>query len=82
MHLDIEYKETLRAVEDKIVVDIYRIRTAKAYMIKICDISNGKKELIAIKMRYEQKGYDYQTIKDEIREHFINEAYLISHPLH
>jgi hypothetical protein len=77
-----EYKETVRAVADKIVADIYRIRAVKAYMIKICDISNGKKKLIATKLRYEQKGYDYQTIKDEIREYFINEAYLISHPLH
>lgn len=82
MYMEIEYKETLRAVADKIVVDIYRIKPVKAYMIKICDISHGKKELIAMKLRYEQKGYDYQTIKDEIREHFINEAYLISHPFH
>jgi len=82
MHMEIEYKETLRAIEDKIVVDIYRIKRVKAYMIKICDISQGKKELIAMKLRYEQKGYDYQKIKDEIREHFINEAYLILHPLH
>lgn len=82
MHMEMEYKETVRAVEDKIVADIYRIRPEKAYMIKICDISHGKKELIAMKLRYEQKGYDYQMIKDEIREHFINEAYLILHPLH
>jgi hypothetical protein len=34
-----------------------------------------------MKLRYEQKGYDYQSIKDEIRDHFINEAYLILHPL-
>ncbi len=82
MHMDIEYKETLRAIEDKIVADIYRIRKVKAYMIKICDISHGKKELIAMKLRYEQKGYDYQAIKNEIRDHFINEAFLIVHPLH
>ena len=81
MHMDLEYKETLRAIEDKILVDIYRIRKVKAYMIKICDVSHGKKELIAMKLRYEQKGYDYQSIKDEIRDHFINEAYLILHPL-
>ena len=77
-----EYKETMRAVADKIVVDIYRIRPGKAYMIKICDISHGKKELIAMKLRYEQKDYDYQMIKDEIRENYINEAYLILHPVH
>ena len=82
MHMDIEYQETLRAIEDKLVADIYRIRKVKAYMIKICDISHGKKEMIAMKLRYEQKGYDYQSIKDEIKEHFINEAYLISHPVH
>ena len=76
-----EYKETVRAVPEKIVADIYQLKSNKAYMIKICDISHGKKELIATKLRYEQKGYDYQTIKDEIREHFINEVYLILHPL-
>jgi hypothetical protein len=42
--MDIEYKETLRAIEDKIVADIYRIRKVKAYLIKICDIfPTGKK---------------------------------------
>ena len=82
MHMEIEDQETLRAIEDKIVADIYRIRKVKAYMIKICDVSHGKKELIAMKLRYEQKGYDYQSIKDEIRDNFINEAFLIVHPLH
>lgn len=82
MYMEMEYKETLRAIEDKIVADIYQINPEKAYMIMICDISHGKKELIAMKLRYEQTGYDYQTIKDEIRDHFINEAYLIIHPLH
>jgi len=80
-HEDMEYKETIRAGTDKLIADIYQLTSKKAYMIKICDISQGKKEIIAKKLRLELNDYDYQMIKDDIREHFFNEAYLISHPL-
>jgi len=76
-----EYKETVRAVSDNILADIYKLRSSKAYLILICEISHGKKKLIASKLRYEQEGYNYQSIKDDIRENFLNKAYLISHPI-
>ena len=76
-----EYRETLRACTDKLIADIYQLSSKKAYMINICDISNGKKELIAKKLRLEQNDYDYEMLKEDIREHFFNEAYQISHPL-
>ena len=78
---DMEYKETIRAGIDKLIADIYQVRSQKAYMIKICDISHGKKEIIVKKLCLEQNDYDYQMIKNDIREHFFNEAFLISHPL-
>ena len=80
-HEDMEYKETIRAGTDKLIADIYQLTSKKAYMIKICDISHGKKEIIVKKLCFEQNDNDYQMIKDDIREHFFNEAYLISHPL-
>ena len=80
-HEDMEYKETIRAGTDKLVADIYQLTSQKAYIIKICDISYGKKEIIVKKLCLEQNDNDYQMIKDDIREHFFNEAYHISHPL-
>ncbi len=80
-HEDMEYKETIRAGTDKLVADIYQLASQKAYMIKICDISHGKKEIIVKKLCLEQYDNDYQMIKEDIREHFFNEAYQISHPL-
>jgi len=80
-HEDMEYKETIRAGTDKLIADIYQLTSKKAYMIKICDISHGKKEIIVKKLCFEQYDNDYQMIKEDIREHFFNEAYLISHPL-
>ncbi len=82
LHENLEYKETVRTATDKVLADIYQLHSKKAYMINICDISHGKKEIIARKLRYEREGYDYQTIKNEIKEHFFNEAYLILHPAH
>ena len=82
LHENLEYKETVRTATDKILADIYQLKSNKAYMLHICDVSHGKKEIIARKLRYEREGYDYQTIKDEIKEHFFNEAYLILHPVH
>ena len=80
-HEDMEYKETIRSSPDNLIADIYQLTSQKAYMIKICDISHGKKEIIVKKLCLEQNDHDYQMIKDDIREHFFNEAYLISHPL-
>ena len=80
-HEDMEYKETIRAGTDKLIADIYQLTSKKAYMIKICDISNGKKTIIVKKLCFEQNDNDYQMIKEDIREHFFNEAYLITHPL-
>ncbi|MFX0069708.1 MAG: hypothetical protein ACFFAO_01330 [Candidatus Hermodarchaeota archaeon] len=67
------------ALSDKILADIYQLELSKAYLIKICDISNGKKDLIVTKLRYVEDGYDYNNIKNEIRTNFFNEAYLILH---
>ncbi len=78
---DMEYKETIRASTDKLLADIYQLTSQKAYMIKICDISHGKKEIIVKKLCLEQNDNDYQMIKEDIRDHFFNEAYLILHPL-
>ena len=80
-HEDMEYKETIRAGTDKLIADIYQLTSKKAYMIKICDISHGKKEIIVKKLCLEENDHDYQMIKNDIREHYFNEAYLISHPL-
>jgi len=80
-HEDMEYKETIRAGTDKLIADIYQLTSKKAYMIKICDISDGKKTIIVKKLCFKQNDNDYQMIKEDIREHFFNEAYLISHPL-
>jgi hypothetical protein len=80
-HENMEYKETIRSSPDNLIADIYQLTSQKAYMIKICDISHGKKEIIVKKLCLEQNDHDYQMIKDNIREHFFNEAYLISHPL-
>ena len=81
MNENMEYKETIRAVSDKIVADIYQLKSNKVYMIKICDISQGEKRLIITKLRYERDGYDYQMIKNEISEYLFKEAYLKLHPL-
>jgi len=80
-HKDMEYRETIRAGTDKLIADIYQLTSQKAYMIKICDVSQGKKKILVKKLCLEQNDYDYQMIKEDIREHFFNEAYLISHPL-
>jgi len=80
-HEDMEYKETIRAGTDKLVADIYQLTSQRAYMIKICDISQGKKEIVVKKLCLEQNDNDYQMIKDDIREHFFNEAFKISHSL-
>jgi len=82
LYENMNYKETVRTATDKIIADIYQLHSNKAYMINICDISQGKKKIIARKLRYEREGYDYQTIKNEIKEHFFNEAYAILHPIH
>jgi len=70
-----EYKETIRAVFDKLVADIYKVEKINFYIIFIYEISEDKKTLIAKKIRALLKGQGYQSIRDEIKEHLFQEAY-------
>jgi len=74
-----EYKETIRAVFDKLVADIYRVEKTNFYIIFIYEISEDKKTLIAKKIRAVLKGQGYQSIRDEIKEHLFQEAYYKKH---
>ncbi len=74
-----EYQETIRAVSDKIVSDIYRLRGTKLYILEFYFITSGRKILITRKEISERKGYDYNAIKDEIRERLFLEAYNMLH---
>jgi hypothetical protein len=74
-----EYKETIRAVMDQLVADIYQIPSSKAYIIQICDISLGTKKIISRKVRYEREGYQYQQIKNEIKDKLFCEAYNVAY---
>ena len=70
-----EYKETIRAVFDNMVADIYKVEKTNFYIIYIYEISEDKKTLITKKIRPALKGRSYQSIRDEIREHLFQEAY-------
>ena len=70
-----EYKETIRAVTDHMVADIYKVEKTNFYIIYIYDISEEKKVLITKKIRPVLKGQGYQSIRDEIKEHMFQDAY-------
>ena len=70
-----EYKETIRAVFDNMVADVYKVEKTNFYIIYIYEISEDKKTLITKKIRPALKGRSYQSIRDEIREHLFQEAY-------
>ncbi|MFX1337983.1 MAG: hypothetical protein ACFFDK_05200 [Promethearchaeota archaeon] len=70
-----EYKETVRAVFDNMVADIYKVEKANFYVIFIYEISDDKKTLIAKKIRPMLKGHGYQSIRDEIKEKLFHEAH-------
>lgn len=74
-----EYKETIRAVFDKLVADIYKVEKTNFYIIFIYEISDHKKTLIAKKIRAVLKGRGYQSIRDEIKEHLFQEAYYMKY---
>ena len=74
-----EYKETVRAVFDNMVADIYKVEKTNFYIIFIYEISDNKKTLIAKKIRAVLKGLGYQSIRDEIKEHLFQEAYYKKH---
>ena len=74
-----EYKETIRAVFDNMVADIYKVEKTNFYIIFIYEISEDKKTLIAKKIRPVLKGQGYQSIRDEIKEQFFHKAYHKKH---
>ncbi len=75
----LEYQETVRAVSDRIVTDIYKLRGTRVYVLEFYFITGGRKVLITKKELVEKKGYDYSAIKDEIREKLFLEAYNMRH---
>lgn len=70
-----EFKETIRAVFDNLVADIYKVEKTNFYLIFIYEISENKKILIAKKIRPVLKSQGYQSIRDEIKYHIFKEAY-------
>jgi hypothetical protein len=70
-----EYKETIRAVFDKLVADIYKVEKSNFFIIFIYEILEDKKMLIAKKIRPVLRGQGYQSIRDEIKEQLFQEAY-------
>ena len=58
-----------------LVVEIYHMFSSKFYLIRFYDVSNENKKLLCVKGRYEKDGYDYNTIKKEIREILFPEVY-------
>lgn len=74
-----EYKETLRAVFDQMVADIYKVEKTNFYLIFIYEISKDSKILLAKKIRAVLKGGGYQTLRDEIKDHLFQEAYYKKH---
>jgi len=74
-----EYKETIRAVFDNMVADIYKVEKTNFYIIFIYEISENKKTLIAKKIRPLLKWQGYQSIRDEIKEQLFHKAYHKKH---
>ena len=70
-----EYKETVRAIFDHMVADIYKVEKTNFYVIFIYEISNENKILLAKKIKAVLKGGGYQSLRNEIREHLFQEAY-------
>ena len=74
-----EYKETLRAVFDHLVADIYKVEKTNFYVIFIYELSKDNKILLAKKIRAVLKGGGYQSIRTEIKDHLFQEAYYKKH---
>ncbi len=70
-----EYKETLRAVFDHMVADIYKVEKTNFYVIFIYEISMNNKILLTKKIRAVLKGRGYQSLRNEIKDHLFQEAY-------
>jgi len=82
MNRNLEYKETVRAVSDRLVADIYQIKGSKDYLIFFSNITyTGKKQLLRKKLVLVPKDVDYLTLKEEIRKKMFLEAYNEIHTL-
>ncbi len=75
MSENLEYQETIRAISDKIVSDIYKLRGTNIFILEFYAIMEGRKIFITRKEKIEEKGYNYDAIKNEIREKLFLEAY-------
>ena len=76
MSRNLEYKETVRAVSDRLTADIYQIKGSKDYIIFFSNITySGKKQLLRKKLVVVPKDIDYLALKEEIREKMFLEAY-------
>lgn len=74
-HQSLEYKESMMAHFENLLVEIYQMLSKKLYLIRFYDVSGGDKKLICLKVRFEKEGYDFKAIKSEIREKLFREVY-------
>ncbi len=75
MSENLEYQETIRAIRDKIVSDIYKLKGTNIFILEFYAIKEGRKIFITRKEKIEEKGYNYDAIKNEIKEKLFLEAY-------
>ena len=76
MNRNLEYKESVRAVSDRLVADIYQIKSTKDYLIFFSNITyTGKKQLLRKKLVFVPKDLDFLALKEEIRAKMFLEAY-------
>ena len=63
-----ESMETFIMPHEKMQVEVLYLCSDKLYLIQFYDISTGDKKLISMQTRYEREGYDYPTVRKEIKK--------------
>lgn len=75
VHKALEYKDTILAISNwPMMAEIYRMLSSIIYLIRFYNISEGKKKLVCVKVRYEKEGYNYKDIKHEVRNMLSQEV--------
>jgi hypothetical protein len=76
MSYKLEYLESVRAVSERLLADIYQVKGSKNYLICLSSITySGKKQYLTKKQVIASKKRDVPALKNEIRQRMVLDAY-------
>lgn len=66
-----EYKESLRAIKDNLVAEIYKLNNCNVYWIRFIECLNNEKKFVTVKVIAELTDFSYKTIKEHIKTNYF-----------